>query len=99
MVGWVKAPGSSAAANPCHLFTRRPPHWFSAYDTSTRIVGTATTGQSALSFLMPKEFTVIIERDNDWYIAYCPEVSGPTGQGQRHPLAWRGAVAGEMRSG
>ena len=31
---------------------------------------------------MPKEFTAIIERDGDWYIAYCPEVPGANGQGQ-----------------
>ena len=33
-------------------------------------------------FFMPIEFTAIIERDGDWYIAYCPEVPGATGQGQ-----------------
>ncbi len=33
-------------------------------------------------FFMPIEFTAIIERDGDWYIAYCPEVPGANGQGQ-----------------
>ena len=28
------------------------------------------------------EFTAIIEKDNDWYIAYCPEVPGANGQGR-----------------
>jgi predicted RNase H-like HicB family nuclease len=28
------------------------------------------------------EFTAIIEQDGDWYIAYCPEISGASGQGQ-----------------
>ena len=28
------------------------------------------------------EFTVIIEKDDDWCIAYCPEVSGANGQGR-----------------
>jgi predicted RNase H-like HicB family nuclease len=28
------------------------------------------------------EFTAVIERDGDWYIAYCPEVPGANGQGQ-----------------
>jgi predicted RNase H-like HicB family nuclease len=30
---------------------------------------------------MHNEFTAIIERDGDWYIAYCPEVPGANGQG------------------
>jgi predicted RNase H-like HicB family nuclease len=30
---------------------------------------------------MRNEFTAIIERDGDWYIAYCPEISGANGQG------------------
>jgi predicted RNase H-like HicB family nuclease len=31
---------------------------------------------------MRNEFTAIIERDDDWYIAYCPEIPGANGQGQ-----------------
>ena len=30
---------------------------------------------------MHNEFTAIIEKDGDWYIAYCPEVPGANGQG------------------
>jgi len=30
---------------------------------------------------MHNEFTAVIERDGDWYIAYCPEVPGANGQG------------------
>jgi predicted RNase H-like HicB family nuclease len=30
---------------------------------------------------MRNEFTAIIERDGDWFIAYCPEVPGANGQG------------------
>ena len=30
---------------------------------------------------MRNEFTAIIERDGEWYIAYCPEISGANGQG------------------
>jgi predicted RNase H-like HicB family nuclease len=30
---------------------------------------------------MHNEFTAIIERDEDWYIAYCPEIPGANGQG------------------
>jgi len=28
------------------------------------------------------EFTAIFERDEDWYIAYCPEIPGANGQGK-----------------
>jgi predicted RNase H-like HicB family nuclease len=28
------------------------------------------------------EFTAIIEKDGDWFIAYCPEVPGANGQGR-----------------
>jgi len=31
---------------------------------------------------MHNEFTAIIERDGDWYVAYCPEISGANGQGR-----------------
>jgi predicted RNase H-like HicB family nuclease len=31
---------------------------------------------------MPNEFTAIIERDGEWYIAYSPEISGANGQGK-----------------
>ncbi len=31
---------------------------------------------------MRSEFTVIIEQDEDWYIAYCPEIPGANGQGR-----------------
>ncbi len=30
---------------------------------------------------MKNEFTAIIERDGEWYIAYCPEIPGANGQG------------------
>jgi predicted RNase H-like HicB family nuclease len=30
---------------------------------------------------MRNEFTSIIERDGEWYIAYCPEIPGANGQG------------------
>lgn len=45
---------------------------------------------------MRNEFTAIIERDGDWFIAYCPEVPGANGQGKtleeaRESLA--GAIA------
>ena len=31
---------------------------------------------------MATEFTAIIERDGDWYIAYCAELPGANGQGR-----------------
>ena len=31
---------------------------------------------------MHNEFTAIIERDGDWFIAYCPEIPGANGQGK-----------------
>jgi predicted RNase H-like HicB family nuclease len=31
---------------------------------------------------MKNEFTTIIERDGEWYIAYCPEIPGANGQGR-----------------
>ncbi|MGH7544068.1 MAG: type II toxin-antitoxin system HicB family antitoxin [Gemmatimonadota bacterium] len=41
---------------------------------------------------MRNEFTAIIERDGDWFIAYSPEIPGANGQGKtreeaRHSLA------------
>ena len=30
---------------------------------------------------MRNEFTAIVERDGEWFIAYCPEVPGANGQG------------------
>ncbi len=31
---------------------------------------------------MHNEFTAIIERAGEWFIAYCPEISGANGQGR-----------------
>ncbi len=31
---------------------------------------------------MRHEFSAVIERDNEWYIAYCPELPGANGQGR-----------------
>ena len=31
---------------------------------------------------MRNEFTAVIERDGDWYIAYCSEIPGANGQGR-----------------
>lgn len=31
---------------------------------------------------MRNEFTAIVERDGDWFVAYSPEVAGANGQGR-----------------
>ena len=31
---------------------------------------------------MKHEFTAVLERDDDWFIAYAPEVPGANGQGR-----------------
>jgi len=31
---------------------------------------------------MHNEFTAIVEKDGDWFIAYCPEIPGANGQGK-----------------
>ena len=31
---------------------------------------------------MKNEFTAVLERDGEWYIAYCPEIAGANGQGR-----------------
>ncbi len=31
---------------------------------------------------MRNEFTAIIEREDDWFVAYCPEIPGANGQGK-----------------
>jgi len=31
---------------------------------------------------MANEFTAVLERDEDWFIAYCPEIPGANGQGK-----------------
>lgn len=38
---------------------------------------------------MQNEFTAIIEKDEDWFIAYCPEVQGANGQGKSKEEARR----------
>jgi predicted RNase H-like HicB family nuclease len=38
---------------------------------------------------MRNEFTAVIERDDGWYIAYCPEIPGANGQGRTKAEARR----------
>lgn len=37
---------------------------------------------SGLSHTMRNEFTVVIERDGEWYVAWSPEIPGANGQGR-----------------
>jgi len=41
---------------------------------------------------MSSEFTAIIERDGDWYIAYCAEIPGANGQGRTKEEARKSLV-------
>jgi len=38
---------------------------------------------------MANEFTAVVERDGQWFIAYCPEVPGANGQGRTKEEALR----------
>ena len=31
---------------------------------------------------MHNEFTAIVEREGEWFVAYCPEIPGANGQGK-----------------
>ena len=31
---------------------------------------------------MVNEFTAVVERDGEWFVAYCPEIPGANGQGK-----------------
>lgn len=31
---------------------------------------------------MHNEFTAIVEREDEWFVAYCPEIPGANGQGR-----------------
>ncbi len=45
---------------------------------------------------MRNEFTAVIERDNEWFIAYSPEIPGANGQGKTKEEALQslsGAIA------
>ncbi len=44
---------------------------------------------------MQNEFTAIIERDGEWYVAYCPEIPGANGQGKTKEEA-RQSLAGAI---
>ena len=39
---------------------------------------------------MHNEFTALIERDEEWFIAYCSEIPGANGQGKTKDEALKG---------
>ena len=39
------------------------------------------------SGVVRNEFTAVIEKDEDWFIAYCPEIPGANGQGRTKEAA------------
>jgi predicted RNase H-like HicB family nuclease len=41
-----------------------------------------TDDYSVLAALMRNEFTAIVEQDEEWFIASCPEIPGANGQGR-----------------
>ena len=41
----------------------------------------SVASESTGRFTMKSEFTAIIERDEAWYIAFCPEIPEANGQG------------------
>ena len=41
---------------------------------------------------MRNEFTAIIERDGDWFVAYCPDLPGANGQGRSKDEARKSLV-------
>lgn len=43
---------------------------------------------------MKHQFTAVFERDEDWYIAYCPEIPGANGQGRTKEEARRNLAEG-----
>ena len=42
---------------------------------------------------MTNEFTAIIERDDEWYVAYSPEIPGANGQGRTREEARQNLAA------
>jgi predicted RNase H-like HicB family nuclease len=43
--------------------------------------------------MMQNEFTAIIEQDEDWFVAYSPEVPGANGQGRTREEAMESLTA------
>jgi predicted RNase H-like HicB family nuclease len=53
----------------------------------------AHADRSVRSLPVRNEFTAIIERDGDWFVAYCPELPGANGQGRTKEEARKSLVA------
>ncbi len=43
---------------------------------------------------MRNEFTAVLERDGEWFVAYCPEIPGANGQGKTKEEALDSLSAG-----
>jgi predicted RNase H-like HicB family nuclease len=69
---------SGASARPLNFTVRRPK------DSGT--LGALGT-RARYTVPMRNEFTAIIERDGEWFVAYCPEVPGANGQGRTKAAA------------
>ena len=44
--------------------------------------------------IMANEFTAVVERDGEWFIAYCAEIPGANGQGRTKEEALQSLSAG-----
>ena len=42
---------------------------------------------------MHNEFTAVVERDEKWFVAYCPEIPGANGQGKTKAECLKNLVA------
>ena len=51
-------------------------------ESAHALAGLARLSTSRHTDDMHNEFTAIIERDDRWFIAYCPEMPGANGQGK-----------------
>lgn len=70
-----------------------PAHPLPILSTLARLAGLSTPRHTDD---MHNEFTAIIERDDRWFIAYCPEVPGANGQGATKDEA-RASLAAAIR--
>jgi predicted RNase H-like HicB family nuclease len=46
------------------------------------VCGNPTNAEGRYTEFMRNEFTAVVERDGEWYVAYCAEVPGANGQGR-----------------
>ena len=68
----------------------------SAQGAERRAGQTGRRGVTIVDRKMRNEFTAIIERDEEWFVAHCPEVPGANGQGRTKDEA-RASLADAIR--